>query len=160
MNETQIAKLQPVLDTLGLRGGGKWWRKNQWSPKFAWDGQRLDLRIPASGVCHEIGHWLVAAPAARALRDFDEPDIDDEILASLLGMLIQRQFKVGYWRRTWDEHNWTGEAISTLKQDLKKLRERGLIECVGSRHVLRLSLGGGNGEAVEGRRSGDLASGN
>jgi hypothetical protein len=102
-------------------------RKEPW---FGWNGVLLNVssRAGASGVVHEIAHWLIAPLSWRGLPGFGLgwKDIargrrrptehirfvataeDEECAASLLGILIERKLGMS-WRDTWSKHGWDDE---------------------------------------------------
>jgi hypothetical protein len=124
MIEEQIQLLIPVLNRIEM----PWENRGRSHDEHPWNGKALNLDHRSidgiSHLVHDMGHWLVATPKKRKLPDFDA-DMDDEIEASLLGILMER--KLGFpWRSTWLSHSWESVRWSA-RRDIKKLQARGLI---------------------------------
>lgn len=94
-----------------------------------------------SNAIHEFAHWLVAAKSRRKKAEFglgscpdsngyldqeigDEKVIEEEMLASALGIAIERTLGLD-WKATFREHDW--EPGPGYNKILRMLREKGLL---------------------------------
>lgn len=112
-------------------------------PDLNYDGHGHVQATSASNAIHELAHFLVAAKYRRRQPNYGlgcGPDDrsctaemvtvgsqyanQEEALASLLGILIERQIRMPYID-TWYEHAW-GEQEG-IREDLRLLQQRGLI---------------------------------
>lgn len=102
----------------------------------AWDGRALNLAHETSNggtsdLVHDVAHWLVATPEARAASDFaleaigEAESYDEEEAASLLGILLERAMGMD-WRYTWKFHMWPNHW-DNVRPSICALRQRGLI---------------------------------
>lgn len=122
MSPAEIASIRPLLDKIGMPYTYAPRRVETW---FGWNGKSLNLAYPRKGgtceVVHEVAHWLIAPPEWRPHEGFGldhtrnasarkayfggkSPD-DEEMCASLLGILIERHLAFD-WRSTWSFHSW------------------------------------------------------
>ncbi|WP_114394665.1 elongation factor P hydroxylase [Oleisolibacter albus] len=127
-------------------------------PQDAWsyDGTNIRTRSEAYVLIHEVGHWLVAAPARRGMLDFGlgagpesgrkaeadaqlcvdkEEQIEEEALASLIGILWEVELGqpaiLAYLEQNWME-GWDRPACAeNLEANLALLLQRGLIDADG-----------------------------
>jgi hypothetical protein len=119
---------------------------------FSWDGGALRTRSESCVVFHEIAHWLLAPSSRRAVPDFglgagpetgrkadadrartvdEETRIEEECMASLLGILLEAEaggpaieaFLEQNWLELFDSEG-THRLFATT---LESLRSRGLI---------------------------------
>ena len=118
------------------------------SPSF-WDGRRFhvtwDLTIPSDFV-HEVAHWILAPKSRRAIRDFglgpppfyesSSPLIvsteyaeNEESMASILGIAMERAMGWLNWKDTWFRHGWGGDNGAYAR----KIRDR-----IGSEGIQRI----------------------
>jgi len=91
---------------------------------WEWDGKTIatnSWKRPHGDIIHDIAHWIVADEDRRCLPDFGigegvnsgkpagiiiaNPD-DEESVASVLGILIERQLGMPSWRYTYKYHSW------------------------------------------------------
>jgi len=109
-----------------------------------WKGPKFLVADTSQDHCHELAHLAVAAPSRRHLKwlglgtpggifsGFEGPTIvsadramEEEIEASLLGILIQRMLGGDYVLH-WKFHEW--HTASQFKETLNRLRRKGLVE--------------------------------
>jgi hypothetical protein len=126
---------------------------------YAWsyDGKVLDVDTrfsgemgddPFSDSMHDIAHWLCASKQRRKLPEFGlgtsvdsrsrrapwavRPGyaLDEEALASLLGILMERASRMGDWESTYRHHSWYDRKLAEvigIRRSLKRyLARRGL----------------------------------
>lgn len=119
---------------------------------FSYDGHNIRTRSEAYVLIHEVGHWLVATPERRLLRDFGlgagpetgliaeanqhhavdlETGIEEEALASLIGILWEVELGqpaiMAFLEQNWLE-GWERPACAdNFVANLDLLLERGLI---------------------------------
>ena len=103
-----------------------------------------------SNLAHELAHWLRSSQERRhepefglglgpesvgkAFRATADNPMDEEIHASMLGILIEREIGADYtW--TWDYHEWRDAQPGAVRQCLAELRELGLVIWTGQRYV-------------------------
>lgn len=120
---------------------------------FSWDGVVLRTRSEPWVLLHEIGHWLLCPPARRHLPDFgvgagpesgfkqaadvarcvdDDTRQQDEVLSSLLGILLQAELGqaaiLAFLEQNWLEGHERPAAIDHFRAAVAGLHARGLID--------------------------------
>ena len=120
---------------------------------LSWDGAALRTRSEPWVLLHEIGHWLLCPPERRHLPDFgvgagpesgrkdeadaarcvdDETRQEDEVLSSLLGILLQAELRqaaiLAFLEQNWLEGHQRPAAIDHFRSAVAGLRLRGLID--------------------------------
>lgn len=125
MTPEQEAQIIALCERVGMPWERAPGRHEPWN---GWNGHALNLAsgAGASGLIHEIAHWLLSAPEWRRLPGFGIGWKDDELVppehlkygayyddeecaASLFGILIERELGIA-WRETWSDHNWEEDA--------------------------------------------------
>lgn len=147
-------KLRKILRHLGLRFSTRI-NPPQWNGRTMWDavleaGGDFRLDWPpkdCSEVCHEIAHYLVASPRRRRLPNYglgeppgdDTPEapvtvsprtgVQEEMMASCLGILLERSLGLARWRDTFMDHSWPIRDSKETKLSTvgRKLQRRGLL---------------------------------
>ena len=120
---------------------------------FSWDGAVLRVRSEPWVILHEVGHWLVCPPERRHLPDFgvgagpesghkaeadaarcvdDATQQEDEVLSSLLGILLQVELGqpavLAFLEQNWLEGHERHAAVVHFRNAVAVLRARGLID--------------------------------
>ena len=120
---------------------------------FSWDGAVLRVRSEPWVILHEVGHWLVCPPERRHLPDFgvgagpesgrtveadaarcvdDAAQQEDEVLSSLLGILLQVELGqaaiLAFLEQNWLEGHERHAAVVHFRDAVAGLRARGLID--------------------------------
>jgi hypothetical protein len=120
---------------------------------FSWDGRYLRMRSEPCVVFHEIAHWLLAPVARRAVPDFglgagpetgrteeadrartvdEETRIDEECMASLLGILLEAEAGgpaiEAFLEQNWLERFDSDGTHQLFAATLVSLRRRNLID--------------------------------
>jgi hypothetical protein len=120
---------------------------------LSWDGAVLRTRSEPWVVLHEIGHWLLCPPSRRRLPDFglgagpesglrdaadaarcvdDDIRQEDEVLSSLLGILLQAELGqaaiLAFLEQNWLEGHERPAAVDHFRRAVAGLHGRGLID--------------------------------
>ena len=121
-----------LCEWIGIPWRYEFGAKEEW---FGWNGKALNVATPPApsggNLIHEIAHWVVAPPERRELPDFGLGAIgfrngagDEESLASMLGILIERSLGLA-WDDTWVLHEWS--MSSNVFTTYRWLLRRGLV---------------------------------
>ena len=135
MTPEQEAKIISLCERIGMP-----WEKvaNRDTHEHPWNGVALNMAHRStmvrgtSDLVHDVAHWLVATPDAREDPWFgleywiEEPAYEEEALASLLGILLERSLGLD-WRYTWQFHSWDTGGWAGIRPVILSLRQRGLI---------------------------------
>jgi hypothetical protein len=120
---------------------------------FSWDGATLRTRSEPWVILHEVAHWLLCPPERRRLPDFglgagpesglkdvadaarcvnDDVRQEDEVLSSLLGILLQAGLGQpaipAFLEQNWLEGHQRRAAIDHFRKAVAGLRARRLID--------------------------------
>jgi hypothetical protein len=123
---------------------------------YSWDGKVLRTESEPWVILHEVAHWLLCPPTRRHLPDFglgagpetgfqaeadaacrvdDASKQEDEVLSSLLGILLQAELGqaaiLAFLEQNWLEGHDRPGAVEHFRDAVCGLRRRGMIDDEG-----------------------------
>lgn len=138
MNKEHKKKIRKLARQFGIKLSNR-----NCHDSWEWNGKTIatnDWKRPASNIIHDIAHWICSSEEFRKAPDFGlgqgvdsgKPaevlvrcDIDHELTASCLGILIERQLGMN-WHHTYQEHSWGDYPFTDFLKEKEKIRKRGL----------------------------------